>query len=50
MDSIMKYNPSTKNGLKLNQRLTIPNAIARIQTDETSTSVEVMQQEIPKPS
>lgn len=50
MDSIMKYNPTTKNGLKLNQRLTIPNAIARIQTDETSTSVEVMQQEIPKPS
>jgi LysM repeat protein len=46
----MKYNPTTKNGLKLNQRLTIPNAIARIQTDETSTSVEVMQQEIPKPS
>ncbi len=50
MDSIIKYNPSTKNGLKLNQRLTIPNAIARIQTDELSTSVEVMTQEIPKPS
>ena len=50
MDSITKYNPSAKNGLKLNQRLLIPNAIARIQTDEASTSVEVMQQEIPKPS
>ncbi len=50
MDSIIKYNPSTKNGLKLSQRLTIPNAIARIQTDELSTSVEVMTQEIPKPS
>ncbi len=50
MDSIISYNPSTKNGLKLSQRLTIPNAIARIQTDEPSTSVEVMTQEIPKPS
>ena len=50
MDSITKYNPSAKNGLKVNQRLLIPNAVARIQIDEPSTSVEVMQQEIPKPS
>lgn len=50
MDSITKYNPSAKNGLKVNQRLMIPNAIARIPIDEASTSVEVMQQEIPKPS
>lgn len=50
MDSITKYNPSAMNGLKLNQRLIIPNAIPRVQTDQTSTSVEVMQQEIPKPS
>jgi LysM repeat protein len=50
MDSIVKYNPKAKNGLLLNQRLTIPNAVAKIQTDQLATSTEVRQQEIPKPS